>query len=93
MLATVEAPERVIPAADHVRPNVSLLRALAEARAVYRVPAYAIAAAADISPGLLSMMARGRVRATERNAVEIARALGRPVDELFPGVARRQGAP
>jgi hypothetical protein len=72
------------PAAQEVRPNVALLTALAEARA-FGVPAYAVASAADISASLLSMIARGRVRATPTNQAGISRALGRDVRELFPG--------
>ena len=79
-----------IPAAQELRPNVALLSALAEARA-FGVPAYAVAAAAEISPALLSMIARGRARATEPNARAIGKALGRPAHELFPGVLGQDG--
>jgi hypothetical protein len=75
---------QVVPAAKALRPNVPLLQALTEARA-YGVPAYAVAAAARISPALLSGIARGKVRVTPANATAISRALGRDdVRELFP---------
>jgi transcriptional regulator with XRE-family HTH domain len=76
---------QAIPAAQEVRPNVALLTALAEARA-FGVPQYAVASAAEISPALLSMIARGRARATQAHARAIAKALGREVSELFPTV-------
>ena len=85
MLATIVAAS-TIPAADHVRPNLALLHALTEARG-FGVPAYAVASAAGVSPALLSMIARGRVRATDQNAHAIAQALGRSTAELFPAAA------
>lgn len=52
----------MIPAARRVPP---LRRALEAARSA-GVPQWAVAEEAHISPSLLSMVARGRVRATER---------------------------
>jgi transcriptional regulator with XRE-family HTH domain len=72
--------ETTIPAARRVRP---LARALTEARAA-GVPQWAVAEEAGISPGLLSTIARGKASATDTVAEAVARALGRPVRELFP---------
>ena len=77
MLATI-----TIPAARRVRP---LARALTEAQAA-GVPQWAVAEEAGISPALLSMIARGRTRATPEVATAIAQALGCPVGDLFPGL-------
>jgi transcriptional regulator with XRE-family HTH domain len=71
-----------IPAARFVRP---ITRALNEARAA-GIPAYAIARAADVSPGLLSRISSGQLPATPATAEAIAGALGRPRRELFPEV-------
>lgn len=79
-----------IPAARCVRLHVPLARALAEARAL-GVPSYAVAEAAGISPALLSMITRGRARATDENASAIAAALGRPVGEVFPDTSVASG--
>jgi transcriptional regulator with XRE-family HTH domain len=81
----------IIPAAVCVPPiNEPLARAIGEARAV-GVPGYAIAEYAGISPALLSMIVRGRARATDATARSIARALDRDPSDLFPDVARRGG--
>lgn len=73
--------QTMIPAARRVSP---LTRALEEARAA-GIPQWAVAEEAGISPALLSMVARGRIRATRSSCEAIARALGRQVSELFPG--------
>jgi hypothetical protein len=72
-----------IPAARQTRRrNIPLAKALAEARAL-GVPQWAVAAEAQISPGLLSMIVRGAARATDANQQAIAAALGRRREELF----------
>jgi hypothetical protein len=72
--------DTTIPAARRVRP---LARALEEASAA-GVPRWAVAEEAGISQALLSMLARGRTPVTDASAEAVARALGRPVRDLFP---------
>lgn len=73
-------PEVTIPAARRLRP---LTRALNECRAA-GIPAYCIAAEANISPAYLSMLSSGRVSPTATVAEDIAKAMGRRVGQLFP---------
>jgi hypothetical protein len=79
-------PSTIPAARRQTRPNVTLVGALTGAR-LTGVPQWAVAEEAGISPSLLSMIARGRARATDENARAIAAALGQPVHELFPSVA------
>jgi transcriptional regulator with XRE-family HTH domain len=72
-----------IPAARRLPP---LRRALNAAR-IQGVPAYIVAEEAGISKAMLSRVASGDVPATPETAKRIARALGCPVTQLFPGVA------
>lgn len=71
-----------IPAANRLSP---LARALSEARAA-GCPQWAVADAAGISRSMLSRAASGESGVSERTAQAVASALGRAVDELFPGL-------
>lgn len=71
----------MIPAARQLQP---LRRALNLVYIHAGITARAVAAEADISPSLLNMIAAGERRATPEVAERIARALGLPVQDLFP---------
>lgn len=67
-------------------PSLQLRRrneALEEAIAADGRTKYRIAAAADISPSVLSSTCTGRLIPSDADAEAIARALGRDVSELF----------